>query len=421
MEIVEHLFRRQYSQILARLTRVLGPSHLDLAEEAVQEAMVSALQRWPFSGVPDSPAGWLLTVARNKALDRLRRRARFREKETFVLREIEGLERSSNEIHFESEVVEDQLRMMFLCCHPALTRESAVTLVLKIVGGFGVAEIARAFLSQESSIAQRLVRAKKKLREAEAPFEMPGPERVASRLDPVLDALYLIFNEGYCALQGDQLIRRDMCAEAIRLAELLSQHPQTGDPKIEALLALFLLQSARTPARLDTEGNLLLLAEQDRRLWDHGLIRRGFAAFERSIAGTHESRFHVEAAIAAAHCSVRRFEDTDWNGILNLYDRLTALYPTPVVALNRAVAVAFASGPLAALREIESLSDEPTLKRYFPLPAVRASLLVMLGRSKEAAAHYRRALDLPCSEPEKRFLQARLQEAEAGFRPDWLD
>ncbi len=418
MEIVEHLFRRQYAQILARLTRVLGPTHLDLAEEAVQEALVSALQKWPFGGVPDNPSGWLFTVARNKALDRLRRRARFRDKEAEVQRGIESLERSSSEAHFKSEVVEDQLRMMFLCCHPSLTRESAVTLVLKIVGGFGVAEIARAFLARESSIAQRLVRAKKRLRAAGAPFEMPAPESIADRLDPVLDALYLIFNEGYCALQGDQLVRRDMCWEAIRLAELLSNHPHTRNPKIDAMLALFLLQSARTPARLDSEGNLLLLAEQDRNLWDHALIRRGFEALDRSIAGTQESRFHVEAAIAAAHCSAQRFQDTDWEGILALYDRLTALYPTPVVALNRAVALAFARSPSEALREIERLSDEPTLRRYLPLPAVTASLLVMLGRKREAAVHFRRALALPCSEPERRFLRARLEEAEIHFGED---
>lgn len=413
--LVEHLFRRQYGKLVSRLTRILGPQHLQLAEEVVQDALAAALQRWPFHGVPDNPGAWLAAVARNKALDRLRRRASFQEKQDAVVKEIENLPRldPAAGAHFDSEVAEDQLRMMFLCCHPCLTRESAVSLILKTVGGFGVGEIARGFLARESAVAQRLVRAKKRLRQEAPALEMPVGSDAARRLEPVLDALYLIFNEGHCAHKGDRLIRKDLCEEAIRLTQLLSEHPVTERPKVHALLALMLLQAARTPARIDSEDNLLLLSEQDRELWDRELLERGFRSFERSIAGDEQSAYHVEAAIAAQHCMAEKYEDTDWTAILSLYDVLLRIKPSPVVALNRSVAVAFVRGPEAALEELTAIENDPLMRDYFHLPAVMGSLHRMSGRNEEAARFYQEALSRDCSRPERRFLR-RLLEACRG-------
>lgn len=410
--LVDHLFRREAGRMVASLTRSFGPGRLDLAEEVVQEALVQALKRWPFAGVPRNPRAWLYRVAKNLAVDRLRRDATFRGKEAEI-REVlapaeEAGEPAAEEVFFAGEITDDQLRLIFLCCHPEIPRDARVALTLKTVMGFGVGEIARAFLAREATVAQRLVRAQRRIRERRIPFEVPGPAELPGRVEAVLEVLYLVFNEGYGAHRGGDLVRADLCAEALRLAARLAALESAAAPAIHALSALLCFQASRLPARLDGDGNLVLLADQDRSLWDGSLIRRGFAHFERAAAGDELTTYHLEAAIAAHHATVASDGETDWRAIVGLYDELLALNPSPVVALNRAVAVARLSGPAAGLAVLAEIEDHPALRGYYLLPATRADLLARSGDSEAAAEGYRQALECPCSEPERRFLRRRL-------------
>ena len=399
--LVDHLFRQASSRLVASLVRAFGPAHLDLAEEVVQDAMVKALRRWPHDGVPDRPDAWLCRVARNLALDRLRRVATSRDKEPILKARIDRYV-APDDGHLAAELPDDQLRLVFLCCHPELPEASRVALVLKNVGGFGVREIARAFLSSQSTMAQRLVRAHRILRADGIEFEVPSGAELQARLDTVLESIYLIFDRGYSAYEGDRHVLEDVCRDALRLAELLTRHPQTATPESHALASLLCFQASRLRARVDADGDPVLLDDQDRSLWDDALVTRGYLHLDRAASGERETTYHLQAAIAAQHASPA---GADWSVVRRLYDRLYRLHPTPVVALNRAVAVAHdedAEAGLVLLEDIEPLS------RYHLLPSTRAELLLRTGDVDGAAAAYREALRCPCSEPEQRFLAKRL-------------
>src|SRR3954452_15336553 len=384
-QLVDHLFRREAGRMVAALTRVLGAENLSLAEDVVQESLVQALRTWPFRGVPENPGGWLMQVAKNRALDLLRREASLARKEEAIRGWSAALVADD-----PREAMDDQLRMIFICCQPAVPREARVALTLKTVGGFGVPEIARAYLAKEATIAQRLVRAKRKIQEIRPPFAVPPPAELPAALDSVLDALYLMFNEGYAASGGEELVRQEVCAEAIRLARLVAGHRALDLPKAHALAALLCLQAARNPARVDPEGNLLLLAEQDRTLWDPEKLAAGFHHLERAARGPEMSAYHLEAGIAASHAAP---EATDWPYILSLYDALLALTASPVVALNRAVALAMAEAPAAGLAAAEEIQHHQALAGYYPLPVTLGELHARAGDAKQAAAWFREALD----------------------------
>jgi RNA polymerase sigma-70 factor (ECF subfamily) len=409
--LVDHLFRRQAGQMVATLTRALGSRNLALAEDAVQDALLTAMQQWPFRGIPDNPEAWLFQVARNRALDRLRHGKMAADKEPALAREAATIESPAVVPLLKHElpaVEDDQLGLLFLTCHPSLGAESRVALALKLVGGFSVDEIARGFLAQEPAIAQRLVRAKKALRDAQVSFGMPEPRDLPGRLDSVLDALYLMFNEGYAATSGDQLIRDDVAAEAIRLARMIAMHPAITAPRAWALLSLMLLHAARFPARVDSDGTLFLLREQDRSKWDHAMIADGMRALDRASAGDTITAFHLEAGIAACHAAAASWQDTDWPQILELYDDLLDLTRSPVVAMNRAVAVSRVEGALSGLAALASIPGLDALDRHPLLPAIQAELWREAGDTARAIERYRAALSLARSSPEQRWLAARL-------------
>ena len=411
---VEHLFRHESGRIVSYLTRLLGPEHMDLAEEVVQDALLKALQSWPYSGIPSNPPAWLLQVARNSALDAIRHRKVSADKEPALVAEITAANRPPRpyETSPDTNLRDDELRMIFMCCHPALSPEASVALSLKTVGGFSVREIAHAFLADEATIAQRLVRAKRQVREKRLSFDLPSGFDLSRRLDSVLDVLYLMFNEGYDAHQGEELIRQDLCFEALRLAQLVAGSAVSA-PRVHALVALIALQTARLPARTDGVGDLVLLDQQDRSRWDERLIAIGFRHFDQSISGREVSPFHVEAAITATHTRAITSEETDWNLVLSLYDQLMQLKPSPVVALNRSVAVARVHGAHAALDLLDRFDQAAVLRNYYLLPAVRGRLLAELEQREAAVEAYRRALELSCNDPERRFLQRKIDELKA--------
>jgi RNA polymerase sigma-70 factor (ECF subfamily) len=407
--LVDHLFRHASGQMVAALGRIFGPARLDLAEEVVQEALARALELWPYQGVPENPKGWLFQVARNRALDILRRESTARGN----LAEIARLSPASDAPGESGAALgDDELTMMFMCCHPALPPSAQVALTLKLVGGFSVEEIAGAFLAPRATIAQRLVRAKRQIREESIPLEIPSAG-LEPRLASVLDVLYLLFNEGYAAHGGDNLTRADLCEEAIRLARLLAEHPKTARPCVHALLALMLLQASRLPARTDEMGELLLLSEQDRSRWDRGLIAEGMRQLDRAAAGDEVSPYHVEAAIASCHASAADAWSTDWAYVLQLYDDLLAMKPSPVVELNRAIALAMVEGPEAGMRALEAARRHPAFEGYYLLPAAFAGLALKAGLREIAKRSYREALAMKSTRPERRFLLRQLAALEA--------
>jgi RNA polymerase sigma-70 factor (ECF subfamily) len=414
-DLVEHLFRHQAGQMLATLTHIFGLENLDMAEEVVQEALLQALRQWPLQGIPDNPRAWLVRAARNKALDRLRRQTTLRRKQHELeqrLRERQIRQEVADPPE-TGELADEQLAMIFVCCDPALPAEARVAMTLKAVSGFSVPEIARAFLSEEATIAQRLVRVKRRIRDAGITLALPSPAEIPSRLDSVLQVLYLLFNEGYGAHLGENLVREDLCVEAMRLAQLLASRADTGLPKVHALLALLYFQAARLETRVDGEGNLLLLAEQQRSNWDQALLACGVGHLEHAARGEELSEYHLQAGIAAVHATSASYAETDWRRLVHLYDQLLAITPSPVVALNRTIAQSLVEGPQAALASLDELSSEPAMKNYYLLPAVRADFLRRLGCGAEAAACYREALTYPCTEPERRFLLRRIDGLKA--------
>jgi RNA polymerase sigma-70 factor (ECF subfamily) len=415
-ELLDHLFRHQAGRMIATLTRIFGPRHIDLAEEVVQEALVKALQQWPYRGVPENPLAWIIQVAKNRALDLLRREASLREKSDEIVRAFATQEEFANrriEIERSGEsfpgLFDDTLGMIFMACHPAISREGRVALTLKTVGGFGVSEIARAFLARETTVAQRLVRAKRLIRDEDVTFELPGEAEMSARLDSVLEVLYLIFNEGYTAHAGENLVRADLAQEAIRLCSLLVRHRATNKPKCHALLALMMFQGARLPARVGEGGELTLLSDQDRLMWDRRMIYLAYKHLAAAAEGDEFTEYHLQAAIAACHAAASSYELTDWAEIVRLYDLLVALNPSPVIALNRAVAIAKWKGPEEGIRAIEDICRHPALQHYYLLPATLGELWSEMGDARKAADFYRQALQHSCSEPERRFLSKRLE------------
>ncbi|HKQ76783.1 MAG TPA: sigma-70 family RNA polymerase sigma factor [Blastocatellia bacterium] len=401
---VDHLFRHRAGQMIATLTRIFGIERLDQVEDAVQDAMVRALRLWPYQGAPDNPSAWLIQVAKNLMLDKLRRDSRLTE----TTDEIEIPRDGESGAAFANEIRDDQLRMIFTCCHPMIPEDGQIALTLKTVGGFSVSEIARAFLAQEPSVAKTIVRAKQRLREFDIKLEMPAPDKLPSRLESALKVIYLMFNEGYSALEGEELVRTDLCHEAIRLCELLAGHPVTEAPKVHALAALLLFQAARLTARSDAAGELLLLSEQDRSLWDRAMIKRGLYQLRKSASGDEISDYHLESEIASCHTLAESFETTDWPRVLHCYEELLNRKPSPVVALNRIVAIAKVQGIEAGLLELDKLEEDRRMLNYYPFYAARGELLREAGRKSEAIDAYQKALSLTSSEPVRRFLMKRI-------------
>src|SRR5580698_283397 len=405
--LLEHLFRRESDRIVAWLAGLLGSVHLQLAEDAAQEAMLRAAQTWSFQGIPPRPEAWLFRTAYNYAISSVRRGAVFRGKADALVAALETGTQPILDLDREQSLRDDELRMVFMCCHPKLAPDAQVALSLKLVGGFSTEEIARIFLSDPNTIAQRLVRAKRLIREKNLTVAMPSKAHLEQRLNSVLKVIFLMFSGGYAAHSGEDLIRSDVCLEALRLGQLVASSSM-GAPRVDALVALMALQAARLPARTDTTGNLVLLEEQDRKLWDNDLIALGFFYFDRSIAGEEISEWHVQAAIAATYASAASSAEIDWTTILEHYDQLMEMTDSPVVALNRAVVVMKVHGAKASLAALAPLAGNKALQKYHLLPATQGHVLAALGRLEEARAAFSAALECDCTLPERRFLQRRL-------------
>ncbi len=398
--LVEGLFRREAGRLAARLTRLFGPARLPLVEDVLQETFAAALARWPIDGAPERPAAWLAAVARNKALDRLRREVREQPFDEALFDAMPITEEPKADL-------DDTLALMFVACHPALGEDAQAMLTLKTVCGFGVNDIARAYLTSSDAVAQRLVRAKADIRKLGLTFEIPEGGELAQRLPALLQAVYLLFTGGYTAGEGEDLIVAEFCVEALRLAELITRHPATATGEAHALAALLSFQHARASARIGNSGELLRLAEQDRSLWDRELIARGFAHLQGAMTARELSVYHVEAGAAAVHASAKDFDSTDWQQLAQYYAMLEELKPTAVVRLNAAVATAYAEGPQIALLKLDRLSGDRRMDDYALFHATRGDLLFKLGRHEAAHAAFGKALERPLSDPERAFIATR--------------
>jgi RNA polymerase sigma-70 factor (ECF subfamily) len=408
---IDAVYRSDWGRIQATLIRQFGD--FDLAEESAQDAFAAAINQWRTDGIPESPAAWIIRTARHKAIDRIRRRSHFEEKVKPIAATATQAP-TDDSVDQVAEIPDDRLRLIFTCCHPALAMEAQVALTLRTLCGLENDEIARAFLVPTATMAQRLVRAKRKIRDAGIPYSVPGADEMPQRLEAVLTVLYLIFNEGYAATRGDRLVRTDLCAEAIRLGRILrvltlSQPSEEGT----ALLALMLLQDSRREARMDDQGNIVLLEDQDRTRWNHAQIAEALELLD-DPPGPDPRPYSIQAAIAAEHGRATRAERTDWARILRLYDILELIQPSPIVSLNRAVALSMVSGPQAALSVVDDIAHEGALENYHLLHAARGDFLRRMGDSQRALASYQRALSLATNDSERRFLERRLTELRAA-------
>jgi RNA polymerase sigma factor (sigma-70 family) len=405
-ESIDHLFRRHAGQMVSALARHFGYQHLELIEDSVQDALVAAMKKWPFTGEPENARAWLVETAKNRVIDRLRH-----EKRNEVLDETtEFVAQGKAAALFKGEIDEDELRMIFACCHPAIPRDAQVALTLKTVGGFSVGEIAHAFLSNNEAIAKMLTRAKAKFCSHVAELEIPFQDELARRSDSVLKVLYLMFNEGYVASEGEDLVRKDLCFEAIRLASLVTKHPLTRSPKAHALLALFLFQAARLDTRIDSNGELLLLEEQDRSRWNKVMLSEGLKQFRLSAAGHELSDYHLEAEIAAEHALAADFASTNWQRILDSYDELQRRKFSPVAELNRIVAIEKLHGAAAARSALDNLSEQNDLSGFNLFHITSAHLLARTGNLKAAVSELNKARDLTSNIPLRRFVESKLED-----------
>jgi RNA polymerase sigma-70 factor (ECF subfamily) len=405
-ELLDSLYRVDSGRILATLIRLLGD--LDLAEEAMHEAFAAALSLWPSSGVPGNPRPWLISTARFKAIDTLRRRARFDASQDELVRHLEAQLSAAGSSNDEDSLEDDRLRLIFTCCHPSLAPEARVALTLREVCGLTTEEIARGFLITPRTLAQRIVRAKAKIREIAIPYEVPSPEELPERLGAVLQVIYLVFNEGYSAAAGAEVTRAELTGEAIRLGRLLTE--LQPEPEVIGLLALMLLQESRRAARTSPTGELILLDNQDRSLWNREQIAEGVALVEQVMKSRRFGAYTLQAAIAAVHAEAKSAAVTDWRQIAALYDRLLRIHPSPVVQLNRAVAIAMCDGPEAGLTLIDAVLEQGELANYYLAHSARADLYRRLGRTAEARSSYEKALALTQQEPERQFLQERIRQ-----------
>lgn len=412
-ELVENFFRHESGRMISTLTRIFGLQNIDVAEDVVQDAILKALQQWSYKGVPENPSAWIMQVSKNRALDLIRRDHSFRQKEEQLALHSYGNGTFEPDFDLtEDGLIDDQLRMIFACCHPALNTESQVALTLRTLCGLTVGEIARALLTTEDAIAKRLVRAKRKLRDLQADFCIPAAKELEDRLDTVLQIIYLLFNEGYNASQGDNLIRVELCEEAIRLARLVADHPAGRHPRVYALLALMYLHAARFSTRLNSSGELCLLKDQDRSSWDRQLLQLGLYFLDASAAGDRISTYHLQAGIAACHCTAVDFGSTDWPQILRLYDMLMDFDNSPIVALNRAVAFSRVHGPGQGLEEVVKLSKDVTISNYYLTHAVLGELYFQTDDYLNAAEHFRTALSLTNLPAEHLFLTRSVAKCE---------
>jgi RNA polymerase sigma-70 factor (ECF subfamily) len=414
-QLAEHLFRHEAGKLVSVLTGIFGIDRLQLAEDVVQEALVKALQTWPYYGVPKNPAAWLTQTAKNLALDVIRRERLFSDKQPQIIAFIEqwASECDPNESPaFDSEIKDRRLQLMFACCHPLIPQDSQTALALKTLCGFSPSEIAKAFLTTEAAVAKRLTRARQRISELQIPFEIPSGEGLSARLSSVLQTLYLLFNEGYKASSGDKLVREELCLEAIRLTELLAAQAVGDRPQTHALLALMWLNAARLPSRTDSDGNILRLKEQDRSAWNQGMMARGLFHLGQSAAGDQLTAYHLQAGIAACHCAAVDYASTDWPQILSLYDRLIQMDNSPVVALNRAVAIAQIHGPQAGIDALEAIKNRQSLETYYLFYAVQAEFESQLKDYEAAAKHLRKALEFIELKSEQSLLSKRLRDCE---------
>jgi RNA polymerase sigma factor (sigma-70 family) len=412
---IDAVWRIESARLIAGLTRIVRD--VGLAEEIAQDALVAALEQWPESGVPHNPGAWLMGTAKHRAIDVLRRRTRLERKHAELGRELEVQEEigvPDLEAALDQDIADDLLRLVFIACHPVLATDARIALTLRLLGGLTTDEIARAFLVSEPTVAQRIVRAKRTLADARVPFEVPRRDELADRLSSVLEVIYLVFNEGYSATAGDDWLRPALCEDALRLGRILAEL-MPKEPEVHGLVALMEIQASRSRARVGPSGEPVLLLDQDRGRWDHVLVRRGLAALERAeLLGGARGPYALQAAIAACHARARTAAETDWERIAALYDALAQLTPSPVVELNRAVALAMAFGPAAGLEVVDTLTSEPSLKGYHLLPAVRGDLLRKLGRLDEASLEFKRAAALTRNSRERQLLLERAQECADG-------
>ncbi|MEQ8627373.1 sigma-70 family RNA polymerase sigma factor [Ekhidna sp.] len=401
-QLVDHFFRTEYGKAVSHLTSRFGSSHLELAEDSVQEALIKAMQTWPYSQIPDNPTGWILRVARNKMIDQLRRDQKTNNQEV-----PERVEEMKEDLSLES-INDDMVRMMFACCHPTLSQEYQIILTLKILGGLSVREISSSLLKKEETVAKAYTRAKKKFKKEEIKLILPPAHEIEKRLEIVLKIIYLLFNEGYKSAEGESLIRKDLCEDAIRLNSVLLESEICNTPSANALMALMLFHSSRFDARVDQKGNAISLEDQDRSKWDQELIQRGLRFLDAASEEGAMNEYLIQAAISATHCRAANFEETDWKNILSLYDLQLQLTPSPIVELNRAVVLEKVHGPLLGLKEVERLEATQFFEEYYLFYAIKSEMLHKIGNTEEAKAALEIAVELTKNEREKEYLTHKL-------------